>query len=206
MGVTEKHLESDSQAPTAHPVPTEIEANDTQKASNPQMDYADFIADKLEAYCDVERDITWGGLDFDVVGTMLRRNEKFVLKKRNVLYAYNEFEYFFLYQKERMHLEELERLVKTFRELAREHVSPDEEHKTSDYCLIVSVARADEEMKRYVKKYKDRISLQWGMKGFLSTRVLLVEGYGSDAAFSKELRGKTYHFVLRKKESTGESA
>lgn len=174
-----------------------LSPNDTStEQMDPWRKYAKKLIDRVDAYFDVEEDVTWKGLAFDFVGTMLRRNEKFVLQKKNVLYAYNEFEYFFLYQKERMNLDELEQLVKQFSDLAKEHVDPDEEHKTSDYCLIVHTKQADEEMRRYVKKYKDRTALQWGVKGFLSTRVILVEDFGKTASFSKELRGKSYRFVL----------
>lgn len=158
--------------------------------------YSSMVQDRLNAYCNIEENVKIHNLDLSFFATMKRHNERYFLTKKNTLYAYNEFEYFLLLQKDSASLEEIKRIVEQFEALADDHVKPDDQHKSSDYCLIIQVPRIDSDVERYIKRYKRRKALKWSLQGYLSTRLILVEGNGERAVFSRELSPKTYRFVL----------
>lgn len=160
--------------------------------------YATSLLRKLSVYFDIEENVTVCGLPFAFRSSMHRRNERYVLMKKNVLYAYDIFEYFYLYQKETMTKEELQTLMGHFLEEALQVTKPNKEHMSSDHILVIHLDQADDTLRKFVKKYRCRKYFHHGLQGTLKAAIILVENDGKSAVFSRDLKDKKYQFVLEK--------
>ncbi len=160
--------------------------------------YKQLTMDRLQRYFDFQENVHFAGVTMDFQARMHRRNEKYLLAKKNVLYAYDNFEYFCLYQNERLPLSELKTLIKDFSEACLKMTKPNNEHMSTDHVLILHLNYVDDETKKYIEKYKYRHYFRFGLQGTLKVGVILVYDDAKSAVFSKDLRDKKYHFVLEK--------
>ena len=160
--------------------------------------YKKMLMDRLLGYFDFEEDKELGSLCVDFHAKMHRRNEKYVLQKKNVLYAYDNFEYFNLYQAEALTLAQLQFLMETFVQESLLITDPNSEHMSSDHILIVRLHQISPELIEFVRKYKYRKYFRFGLQGTFKAGLILVAQDAKSATFSKDLRDKKYHFVLEK--------
>ncbi len=160
--------------------------------------YKKLLMERLQGYFDFDENTRLGSIPLDFHARMHRRNEKYVLLKKNILYAYDNFEYFNLYQTEEMSLSQLQTLMEEFAGACLKVTTPNKEHMSSDHILIIHMPHADAELKAFARNYKFRKYYRFGLQGTCKVGLILVTDDGKSAEFSKDLRDKKYTFVLEK--------
>ncbi|MEL7648060.1 MAG: hypothetical protein AAGU76_08195 [Sedimentibacter sp.] len=140
--------------------------------------YLDLVDSKLKNSFDVSRNTVVNGINYDLYAQFKLRNERYVLTKKAVVYAFENNEYCLV-----KHFQKIdERVLDSFTEELKKSVecivSPSSEHMSS---IITAVAVTDnmppgdfENLKGKVERFRYNKGFAFGFKGWADIRLLLV--------------------------------
>jgi hypothetical protein len=136
--------------------------------------YLRVLEKKHALYFDVFRDRRIGGEFFDIVAEFHARTERHLLTM--VMDAYEAHEYRMIKYYDKFSLEETERFAQLLVGEAHRRARPNEEHM----CTIVTGAAIsgtpiEEDVKRFVKKFKHVKYHAFGLRGWQEVRLLAVD-------------------------------
>lgn len=138
-------------------------------------EYLDNIEKKLIRYFDIERDYSFNGYQLDLYAKFHFRNERYVLSKKFVVYAYENNEYIFIKHFDKIDEIKLKEFTNFLISSIDAVVKPDEEHMSS---IITGVLVLDdmpcEEIIETIKKFKYHKEFTFGFRGWVDIRLILV--------------------------------
>lgn len=126
---------------------------------------------------------------FDFMGKYQLTNTKFFLSKDKVVYSYDNNEYLFAKELKQLSNDEVNNLIIPFTEYALKNiVLTNENHMSSIVTLFISTNSIDPDIKNKIQKYKKRISYKFGLQGYASTRVILMDKSKNEFIYNSESR------------------
>lgn len=156
--------------------------------------YKQRFKSRLMHHFDFIEDIRIAGVTIDVKADSHRRNEAYLITKKNKMYGFDNYESFLLLMQPNLTVEALEGAVRELEAYALAQVVPDEEHMSTDYTLVFHVDRISQEVEAYVKRYGFNKSFALGFRGHLRIGLVVVSASG-DGVYSRNRRHKRFKFL-----------
>lgn len=147
------------------------------------------LRDKLARHFDFlpEAERRWGGIEFDLAARSIIRNEAYLLFKSAVMYAFDNNEYCFVREIEQVDHHFVGKLEAALMEAAKQYVVPSEEHMSTALTgIIMTPGPVDPALKRHIERYRKQQSYWFGLKGWTSYRIILIETQTQSVTASKE--------------------
>lgn len=156
------------------------------------MDYKTYlenVSEKLSANFDFMDNMKFGNIGFELAAKSHIRNEKYIATKQTVLYAYENNEYCFFKTVDDLGFKEVDLVFSAIRKSAEDFVEPSEEHMSTTFTgIIVTQKPVDEETLEKVKKLKYQKSFKFGLQGWISIRLIIVELGSGKVTTSREAK------------------
>ncbi|MGI5949749.1 hypothetical protein [Peptoniphilus sp.] len=138
--------------------------------------YLSNLKEILSVYYDVYEDFDTDFGSVDIYAKFFERNDRYILKKEAIIYSQEAFEHVFCKYFENLTINDvvdftgyLEKNINTF-------VKPDDNHMSSILRgVIVTNEKPDEEIIKFIQKYKYYKSFQFGFKGWVNIGLNLVD-------------------------------
>lgn len=141
-------------------------------------EYADIIERKLQRSFDILRDRSVGGTRYDLYAEFHLRNERFVLSKKAVIYAFENNEYCLVRYFPELRAGDASGFAAGLVEAAEELIKPDGEHMSSVVTGVIVFGEADAkavtDSAEAVRRFSHHRSFALGFKGWVDIRLLLV--------------------------------
>ncbi|MGL5694718.1 MAG: hypothetical protein ACRCXA_11615, partial [Peptostreptococcaceae bacterium] len=138
--------------------------------------------------------------NFDFMGEYILTNTRYFLSKDKVIDSYENKEYIFAKTMDNLSKKNLLDNILPFAEYAIDNiVQTDNKHMSTVITLFFSTNHIDPQMRKIVKKYKNRKSYKLGLRGYASTRLILFNSETKEIIYNKESRDviKFYKEVLK---------
>ncbi|WP_139159781.1 hypothetical protein [Acidaminobacter hydrogenoformans] len=156
------------------------------------------LKDKLARHFDFmpEAERRWGGVEFDLAARSNIRNEAYLLFKSAVMYAFDNNEYCFVKEVDIVDQNFVGKLETALLEAAKKYVVPSDEHMSTALTgIIMTPGPVDPALKRYIERYRKQQSYWFGLKGWTSYRIILIETQTQSVTASKEAQKAAKFFV-----------
>ncbi len=138
-------------------------------------DYLDNIERKLRNSFDIERDYRINGYIWDLYAKYSLRNERYILSKKMVVYAFENNEHIFIKYFDRIDDLSLKEYTDFLISSIDEIVKPDENHMSSIITgVLVTKYKPSREITETIKKFKYHKGFAFGFKGWADIRLILV--------------------------------
>lgn len=138
-------------------------------------DYLDQIERKLIRYFDIERDYNLNGYPLDLYARFHFRNERYVLSKKFVVYAFENNEYIFIKYFDKVDEVSLKQFVTFLINSINDVVIVDENHMSSIITgVILTEDEPSEEIIKAIEKFKYHKGFAFGFRGWVDIRLILV--------------------------------
>lgn len=158
--------------------------------------HLDQLREKLGHHFDFLPTSEFNGLSFDLAARSTVRNEAYLLLKTTVMYAFENNEYCFVKTVEALDSATLDQMETALIKAAESFVKPSEEHMSTTFTgVLISETPIDKEIIRRVERFKKQKSYFFGLKGWSSFRLVLVDLSASEVTASKEAK-KVAKFYL----------
>lgn len=152
-------------------------------------EYAGTIERKLQRSFDIARDHSISGIRYDLFAEFRMRNEKFILSKKAVIYAFENNEYCLMRYMPELAADDAAHFTDDIVRAVVDLVKPDGEHMSSVLTGVLvfgdgredTIVKAAEEVRRF--RYHRSFSL--GFRGWVDIRLLLVSLEGGVIAANK---------------------
>ena len=158
----------------------------------------DLLKDKLSRHFDFmpEADRIAGDLVFDLAAHSNIRNEAYLLFKSAVMYAFDNNEYCFVKKTDQVSEQFLVKLEAALVDAAKRYVVPSDEHMSTALTgVILTPGPVDPGLKRYIERFRKQQSYWFGLKGWTSYRIILIETQTQSVTASKEAQKAAKFFV-----------
>lgn len=137
--------------------------------------YMQTIEERLKTRFDIKKDFKSEHINANIFARYNVSNEKYIATKKNVLYKYENNEYFFVKKADSLDGKGMESYMESLKEISSVMVKPKEDHMSSLVCGVVVVDECeDEEVERLVKRFKYHKSFAWGFKGWVDIAIIMV--------------------------------
>lgn len=140
--------------------------------------YLDTIEEKLKNSFDIKRNYLVNNFRYDMFAEYHLRNEKYVLLKNAVVYAFENNEYYLIKYCEKLNKNTLRKLMNNLIESVEPVVKPSKEHMSS---IITGVIVTDnihnedkDEIIKTIRRFKYNKGFALGFKGWVDIRIVLV--------------------------------
>jgi len=141
-------------------------------------EYAGTIERKLQRSFDIARDHSLSGARYDLFAEFRMRNEKFVVSKKAVIYAFENNEYCLMRYSPELSMDDTSRFADDIVRAVSELVKPDGEHMSSVLTgvLVFGDGRGETIAKsaEVVRRFRYHRSFALGFRGWVDIRLLLV--------------------------------
>lgn len=138
--------------------------------------------------------------DFDFMGEYVLTNSKYFLTKDKVVWGYENREYVFVKSLPQISKEFLNDKIAPFSKSAIEKVlNLHNKHMSTHITLFISSENIDNDLKKQIKRYKNRKSYKFGFNGFSALRVILFNPSTKEFIYNKDAKEviKFYKEVLK---------
>ena len=161
------------------------------------LGYKEYLKESLQAYFDIEENYELGQEKFDLYASFNQRNAKYMLLKNVEVYAFTSNEYIF-HKKMESAISDAEILwIKAFiKENLDKIVSHDGEHMSSVLTFIFEGPMPDEKTQKKIEKFKYYKSFSFGLKGWVNTKVMLIDPVQKDGITNKLGRQDLQRFIM----------
>lgn len=132
----------------------------------------------LKAYAhhfDVERNVTVDGFTYPAYAAYFLRDENYLLSKKHVLSAVENFEYVYFLLAERLDADTLRRHIERTTEAGLGKVKPSAEHMSSFVTLVVLADAIDPEAKELLQKTRFRKNFRLALHGWMEYHIAAME-------------------------------
>ncbi|MBP8692256.1 MAG: hypothetical protein KBI20_08380 [Sedimentibacter sp.] len=143
------------------------------------LEYLDIIEKKLKNSFDIKRNYTLNNIQFDMFAEYHLRNERYVLVKKAVVYAFENNEYSFIKYCGKLDKDYLQKVINTLTDSVQSIVKPDKEHMSSTITLVIVtenfINNKDKDViTKIISKFKYNKGFAFGFKGWADIRLVLV--------------------------------
>ncbi|MCH4889100.1 hypothetical protein EZV73_16005 [Acidaminobacter sp. JC074] len=161
------------------------------------LGYREYLKGSLEAYFDIEENYELGREKFDLFATFNQRNAKYMLLKNVEVYAFTSNEYIFHKKIDREITSDDLTWIKDFiRDNLDQIVNKDDEHMSSVLTFILEGPMPDEKTKKRIEKFKYYKSFSLGLKGWVNTKIMLIDPVQKDGITNKLGRPDLQRFIM----------
>lgn len=130
----------------------------------------------LSVYYDVYEDFDSEFGKIDIYAKFFERNDRYILKKEAIIYSQEAFEHIFCKYFENLTIDDAVGFTKYLEENINTFVKPNDNHMSSILRgVIVTNEKPDEEIIKFIQKYKYYKSFQFGFKGWVNIGLNLVD-------------------------------
>lgn len=140
--------------------------------------YLDKIEDKLIGSFDIKRNYTINNTNYEMFAEYHLRNEKYVLIKKAVVYAFENNEYSLIKYCESLSNDRLVKILNSLTESIESIVKPTKEHMSSTVTLVIvtdNIIKEDlNKVSKFIKGFNYNKGFAFGFKGWADMRLLLV--------------------------------
>jgi hypothetical protein len=143
------------------------------------LEYLNIIEKKLKNSFDIKRNYTLNNIQFDMFAEYHLRNERYVLVKKAVVYAFENNEYSFIKYCGKLDKDYLQKVINTLTDSVQSIVKPDKEHMSSTITLVIVtenfINNKDKDViTKIISKFKYNKGFAFGFKGWADIRLVLV--------------------------------
>ncbi|MEW9123403.1 MAG: hypothetical protein AB2421_11905 [Thermotaleaceae bacterium] len=137
--------------------------------------YRDMLEQRLQRHFDLEKDFHYQNMKIDLLAKYYARNERYIATKKATVYAFENNEYVFVKNFDKIEREGLNQFTDMLKKSIDSFVNPHDEHMST---LITGVVVVNEEYEpeilELVKKFKHHKSFAFGFKGWVDIALVLV--------------------------------
>ena len=132
----------------------------------------------LNAYShqyDIERDVTVDGASFPATATFYLRDENYLISKKHVLSAVENYDYTYFYIADHLDVDTLRQQIELTKKLGMARVKPHKEHMSSFISLVILANTIDEEAKKLIKKTRFQKYFRLALHGWMEYQIAAME-------------------------------
>ena len=135
----------------------------------------DMLRKLLDAYShhyDIDPEPT---APFDATACYYMRDENYLISKKHVLSALEQYEYVYFYLTDHLDLPTLEEKIALSMDAGTKRIKPHKEHMSSFITLVILADTMDEQSKRLLKKTRMRKYFRFAFHGWMEYRIAAME-------------------------------
>ncbi len=141
--------------------------------------YLDLIEEKLIGSFDIKRNYSINNSNYDMYAEYHLRNEKYVLVKKAIVYAFENNEYSLIKYCENINKDYLQEIINTLTDSVELIVKPNREHMSSTITLTIVTDNNfnnedKEEITKIISRFNYNKGFAFGFKGWADIRLVLV--------------------------------
>jgi hypothetical protein len=132
----------------------------------------------LNAYShqyDIERDVTVEGGHFPATATFYPRDENYLISKKHVLSAVENYDYTYFYITDHLDAATLRHQIDLTMKVGSARVKPHREHMSSFVTLVVLADTIDEEAKKLIRKTRFQKYFRLALHGWMEYHIAAME-------------------------------
>ena len=132
----------------------------------------------LKAYShhyDIERDVTVEGGWFPATATFFLRDENYLISKKHVLSAVENFEYMYFYVTDHLDAETLRQQIELTKTVGMARIKPNKDHMSSFVTLVVLADTIDPEAKKLIQKTRFQKNYRLALHGWMEYHIAAME-------------------------------
>ena len=132
----------------------------------------------LSAYShqyDIARDVVVEGGSFPATATFFLRDENYLISKKHVLSAVENYDYTYFYVTDHLDAETLRQQIDLTMKVGSARVKPHREHMSSFVSLVVLADTIDEEAKKLIKKTRFQKYFRLALHGWMEYHIAAME-------------------------------
>ena len=139
----------------------------------------DMILDKLmKAYShhyDIGPAVDAEGWHYPATATFFLRDENYVLSKKNVISAFEQYDYVYIYAAEHLDAPATKKLLDDTLKTGMGQIKPHKEHKSSYVTLVILADTIDEEAKKLIRKTRFQKNFRLALHGWMEYHIAAME-------------------------------
>ena len=132
----------------------------------------------LNAYShqyDIDRDVTVEGGSFPATATFYLRDENYLISKKHVLSAVENYDYTYFYVTDHLDAATLRQQIDLTMKVGGARVKPHREHMSSFVSLVILADTIDEEAKKIIKKTRFQKYFRLALHGWMEYHIAAME-------------------------------
>ena len=132
----------------------------------------------LNAYShhyDIERDVTVGDTYYPAAANFFLRDENYLITKKHVLSAVENYEYVHFLLCDNLTAQELEKHIEITRNVGLERVRPHKEHMSTFSTLVILADTIEPEAKKLIKKTRFSKYFRLALHGWMEYHIAAME-------------------------------
>lgn len=138
-------------------------------------DYLETLCSVYSHQYDIDREGVLGGGVFPVTATYYLRDENYLISKKHVLSAVENYDYLYFCLADHLDAPTLQKYIDCSMELGKARVHPHKEHMSSFITLVILADTMDDEAKRLLKKTRMRKYFHFAFHGWMEYRIAAME-------------------------------
>ena len=142
----------------------------------------------------IERDVTVEGGQFPATATFFLRDENYLISKKHVLSAVENYDYTYFYIADHLDAETLRQQIELTKRLGMARVKPHKEHMSSFISLVILADTIDEEAKKLIQKTRFQKYYRLSLHGWMEFHIAATES--STKTFLSNPAGKGIKKIL----------
>lgn len=153
------------------------------------MKYLENVSEKLRYNFDFIENPDYDGIKFNLAAKSNVRNEKYIAMKSAVIYAYENNEYCFFKILDEVNFKEVDKIIDALKKAGDDFVEPNDEHMSTTFTgIIITQNKIDSDLEEKIQKFKHQKSHKFGLHGWTSVRIIVVELDTGRVVSSKEAK------------------
>ena len=132
----------------------------------------------LSAYShqyNIDRDVTVEGGSFPATATFFLRDENYLISKKHVLSAVENYDYTYFYITDHLDAATLRQQIDLTMKVGSARVKPHREHMSSFVSLVILADTIDEEAKKLIKKTRFHKYFRLALHGWMEYHIAAME-------------------------------
>ena len=132
----------------------------------------------LEAYShhyDIARDVTVDGGHYPATATFFLRDENYVISKKKVISAFEQYDYTYFYVTEHLDAATAQQQLDLALKSGMSRIKPHKEHKSSYVTLVILADTIDEAAKKLIKKTRFEKNFRLALHGWMEYHIAAME-------------------------------
>ena len=137
-----------------------------------------YLNQLLEAYShhyDIRRDVTVEGASYPAAATFYLRDENYLLSKKKVLSAFEQYDYTYFYLVEHLDVATAQEQLDLALKAGMSCIKPHKEHKSSYVTLVILANTIDPEAKKLIRKTRFTKNFRLALHGWMEYHIAAME-------------------------------
>ena len=124
---------------------------------------------------DIDRDVTVEGGSFPATATFYLRDENYLISKKHVLSAVENYDYTYFYTTDHLDAATLQQQIDLTKKVGMTRVKPHSQHMSSYISLVILADTIDEEAKKIIKKTRFQKYFRLALHGWMEYHIAAME-------------------------------